>query len=109
VRAVFGADVKAGLLASPSYSSDGYEATLPEALRTALPLDSDGDGVANLDEIARGSSPSIAEAPSGEASPDTRDAETAFRRVSVVFCGTSPTFEQSKSLADKLPNLAGDD
>jgi Protein of unknown function (DUF1585) len=98
---VFGVDVKAGLLATDGYSSSAFDAALPGALGAALSLDSDGDGRTNRDEILSGGDPAAADA-MGVAQPAlVWDPETAFRRVSVVFCGSSPSYEQVRSFASQ--------
>ncbi len=95
----FGVDVKASLLATDAYSSTAFDAALPAALGAALALDSDGDGTTNLEEILSGGDPALAGAEGSDHHALMWDPETAFRRVSVAFCGISPSYEQVQAFA----------
>ena len=87
-----------------------FEQAIPDALKAIEILDSDGDGVTNLEEILLGAMPGDPEnkpkAPTpsyGEPNPDytvgERDHGFAFRRVSVIYCGRSPSYEENQSFA----------
>jgi hypothetical protein len=81
---------------------------IPEALRAIEYDDADGDGVSNLDEILLGTRPGDErsvylppeDAPGSEWQPnpwyDVGNYDTLFalRRVMVLYCGQSPTWEQ---------------
>jgi hypothetical protein len=97
----FGLEVRSKLPVGPPFE-DG----LPDALKAVEGLDADGDGVANLDELRAGSRPGEVEAPSfvdarGARNPSYRvdgyDPAFAYRRMSVLYCGRSPTFDEMKA------------
>jgi hypothetical protein len=94
---VFGLDVEEALQAIPGYDVSAYERSLPAALRAVESLDSDGDGIDNAAEIEAGTAPSLAEPKPGAGVEIRWDAETAFRRVGALFCGQTPSFEQSEA------------
>ena len=81
-----------------------FEAALPGALRSLDALDSDGDGVANADELLIGSSPGDPDdawpwcppaAETGAVPVDERyDFRSAARPVSVLYCGRQPTYDE---------------
>lgn len=85
---------------------------IPEALRAIEYEDADGDGVTNLDEILLGTRPGDArsvwlppdDAPGGEWLPNLwydvegYDYAFALRRVMVLYCGESPTYEQVQAM-----------
>lgn len=90
---------------------------MPEALQAIEYDDADGDGVSNLDEILLGTQPGDprsvwlppADEPGSEWLPNlwydvgSYDTLFALRRVMVLYCGESPTWElvsQFKALAD---------
>jgi hypothetical protein len=86
-----------------------YDRDLPAALAAVEGDDSDGDGVSNLEEIVLGTKPGDAQSvfvapavPSGEANPGYQvgnyDALFALRRLSLSFCGRSPSYEERQSL-----------
>jgi hypothetical protein len=110
-RNAYGATVEAGLLPSaprPLSVSD-FVGALPEALRAAATLDPDRDGFTSGDEIAAGTSPS-----SDLSAPDDRgcmdgavnddydlcrwDPRHVLRKVSLDFCGVSPSFDDLRAL-----------
>ena len=109
---VYGADIAAALLPDQErpLSSELYTAHLGEALLAVESLDSDGDGVSNLDEILGGSSPSDAQstpAPSTCVDEDDDgwslcgyDAQYAYKKVMLDFCGRSPTLGERAAFAD---------
>ncbi len=76
-----------------------YEAALPTALAAIETLDSDGDGVDNVHELAQGTAPGdaiSAQPPSGAAS--SYDESFALRRLTVAFCGQSATYAELAAL-----------
>ncbi len=89
-----------------------FEQDLPRALMAVEGLDSDGDGVSNLEELEQGTQPGkpdalIAADSSGAPNPRYRlgqyDAAFAYRRVMTLYCGRSPRYDELQALA------AGDD
>lgn len=82
-----------------------FKANLPKALHDAESVDSDGDGVMNGDEIAAGTSPAqagdtICVAPEAAVSgiaPEGFDYQLARRRVSILYCGHSPSFDEMQA------------
>jgi hypothetical protein len=94
-----------------------FEQAIPEALLAIEFDDADGDGVSNLDEIMTGTAPGDPrsvwlppeEPPEGEFEPNLwyalgeYDFGFALRRVMVLYCGRSPTYDEladMRSLAD---------
>ena len=95
---------------------EDFEAGLPDAMRGLDGEDSDEDGIGNLEEIDRGTNPGDAEDfwplcalgsdhPEGLPVVADYDFERALRRVSLLYCGTSPTYDQLASFA-ALPDDA---
>lgn len=87
-----------------------YEDDLGDALVDVEGLDSDGDGLTNLEEIVLGTRPGDGASffraplpPSGEPNPvfdvGNYDEAFAFRRVFVGYCGRSPTFAEREAFA----------
>ena len=74
---------------------------LAPTLEWIAPLDADGDGISNYDELLIGSAPGEADdawpycAPTSEGpvAPDY-DFDHALRRVMVLYCGRSPTYDE---------------
>ena len=95
----FGSDVSLALWALPDYSGAEFIALLPDALADVQALDSDGDGASNFDELVAGRAPGQPD--SIEPMPDDLewDAELAFKRVNVLFCGRSASFDDRQALA----------
>jgi hypothetical protein len=93
----FGTQVKGELTAGQS-----FDAALGAALAAVADDDADADGATNLAELMRGSSPSVADKVVGPAGslPNPRyrigkyDPAFAFRRVSTLYCGKSPTYDE---------------
>jgi hypothetical protein len=94
--------------------SAGYQPPFETGVAAVLPLiedlDSDQDGVSNLDEITVGSAPGDAHSvlveknpPAGPNNPTYQlgeyDHRFAFRRVMLVYCGRSATWEENQSFA----------
>ena len=90
-----------------------FDQNIPVALRATEDQDADGDGIRNLDELMLGSLPGDATSQPVKAAPMdagvavTSDAgatatslptgydlEFAFRRVTTLYCGRSPVFEE---------------
>jgi hypothetical protein len=92
--------------------SGAFEEDLPYALYDVDRLDSDGDGIVNGDELLLGTAPGdpdeawphCAPPPLASELPvaEGYDFRRAFRRVGVLYCGRSPTYEE-------LADFDGDD
>jgi hypothetical protein len=80
--------------------SRSFEAALPGALAAVEAQDADSDGQSNAQELADGTFPgNVSSVFAGEAPrPERESSEFLFRRVSVAFCGESPTFEEMEQL-----------
>ncbi|MEM9187815.1 MAG: DUF1585 domain-containing protein [Myxococcota bacterium] len=85
-----------------------FAATLPDALLATAESDADGDGATNLSELLAGGEPGDATSvvlscgpgqPVSSELPVTAgyDFERAFRRVHVLYCGASPTYEEREA------------
>ncbi len=93
---------------------EDFAAGLPDALNAIAADDSDSDGVANDDEIIAGTSPGAVddpvcpspEAASSGAVPEGYDFVQARRRVGVLYCGQSPSFEEMKDFSAGDPDSA---
>lgn len=120
-RNVFGAAVESQLApgAARPLSDGDFASALPAALAAVEALDSDGDMVANLLEIQKGTQPADprsfpADVPcAGGANPAYKvcqyDVRFAYRKVLLDFCGYSPTYAMLKTfdgLADDAARLA---
>lgn len=92
----FGTDLQTALHALEGYQVEKYAEWLPVGLEGVGELDSDGDGVSNLEEILAGTSPALAES-TGSGDAPVWDAELAFRRTLVQFCGNSPSYEEAQA------------
>ena len=95
---------------APRPLSDGdYTTALPGALSQVETLDSDGDGVANLLEIQKGTFPGekksfpndipCAGGPNPSYAVCHYDYRYVYRKLVLDFCGASPTFEQIESFS----------
>lgn len=93
----YGVAVSGGLARAASFEDE-----LPAALATTETADSDEDGRTNAEELAEGTWPG--NAASAFAGPEVAASEAdplfVLRRLSVAFCGRSPTFEEAQSLAE---------
>lgn len=83
-----------------------FDKGLRDAIKAVEPLDADGDGVSNLDELNAGTLPGNAQSkPAGDKNnckqPSDKygwntcgvDLRYVFKKVNLDFCGKSPTFE----------------
>jgi len=92
----------------------GFADALPLALDAVGGDDSDGDGISNTEELALGTMPgdAFSFAPNGGVEVDfvdengnpfftlnTWDAAVAFRRVTVTYCGRSPSYDEMRALS----------
>ncbi len=106
----YGEDIAANLLPTEErpLHADRFGAGLPDALVAVETLDSDGDGFVNLDEIAFGSDPADPESvPVLTRCKDADrkdaydlcgyDADYAFKKLTIDFCGYSPTLEERQA------------
>lgn len=102
----YGADVRAEIATRPDYArtSADFERYLQDVLFVVETRDSDLDGFLNRDEIARGYAPgNVLEFPVSD-DPGAYSPELALRRISTLYCGTSPTYQSMAALgaaADK--------
>jgi hypothetical protein len=85
-----------------------FDSALRDALAAIAEDDADGDGTTNLDELKQGRSPGtadvISQAPQGTLpNPGYRigawDPRFAFRRLSALYCGQSPSYEEMNAFA----------
>jgi hypothetical protein len=106
----FGASVKSKLA-----PGDAFEAALPDALAGLEQEDADGDGLSNLEELELGTAPgdaasgwSAAPAPEGAGNPQydvgNYDYAFAYRRVMILYCGASPTYDQRQAFDADRPD-----
>jgi hypothetical protein len=90
-----------GLAVAENRPAGVFEQVLTRALAAVEPLDSDGDGLSNLAEIAGGTAPgdrlSLFRMKSG-AKPRTYDPAFAYKRLSAAFCGISPSYQNMRDL-----------
>jgi hypothetical protein len=108
---LYGEDVAANLAPSEGrpLHEDVFSDLLADALHKAEPLDSDGDGYTNLEEIDAGTSPSDSRstpAPvqcNDEGADDYDvcgyDYDYAFKKVFIDFCGHSPSLVAREAFA----------
>lgn len=105
----YGGAVMAALAGRPF--ADG----IADALASIEDEDADGDGIPNIEEITLGTQPGD---PLSQWMPRPEPEETdnpsyaigsydpryAFKRIHVLFCGTSPTYEETTDFAAKEPD-----
>jgi hypothetical protein len=107
---VFGASVKSRLAPGAE-----FEDALPEALAMLEQEDADGDGLSNLRELELGTAPGDAasgwtEPPPSEGPENPQydignyDYAFAYRRVMILYCGASPTYEQRQAFTADDPD-----
>jgi hypothetical protein len=107
---VFGASVKSELAPGTA-----FEDALPDALAALEPSDSDGDGLSNLEELELGTAPGDAasgftEAPVSEGADNPQydvgnyDYAFAYRRVMILYCGASPSYDQRRAFDADHPD-----
>lgn len=109
----YGIGVATALYGEPNYTLERYEEALPGALAAVEEDDSDGDGLVNLEEIFLGTLPGNAQSHFSEPEPvgelenpfydvGNWDPKLAFRRVSITYCGISPSYEEMQAFAEAL-------
>lgn len=102
----YGMAVQAGLPREASFAQE-----LPEVLRAIADADADGDTVSNLEELTKGTLPgdmtSVPTQAGGQVSGSNPDYEIgkhdvayAYKRVSVLYCGHSPSYEEMRPFRD---------
>lgn len=108
---LYGADISAALLpgAERPLAESDFLSGLPDALAQVEGRDSDGDGVLNLEEVNAGTSPAdAASVPDQTACVDETDdgwflcgfdADYAFKKVMLDFCGRQPTLAEREAFA----------
>jgi hypothetical protein len=84
-----------------------FESWLPRALHAVEQLDADGDGVANLRELEEGTSPGDEQSVSTDEMSGplenpryqlgAYDARFAYRRMSILYCGRSPSYAEMQA------------
>jgi hypothetical protein len=87
--------------------TEPFETWLPEALRAVESLDADGDGVKNLEELEQSTSPGDEQSVSSDEMTGPLenprydlaryDAPFAFRRMSILYCGRSPSYAEMQA------------
>lgn len=115
----FGLAIQAALPHQGTFAEE-----LPDVLRALLRADSDGDGASNLDEVTKGTLPGSAssvpaaspmDGPDSEASsvgenPDfdvgNHDVAFAYKRVSLLYCGHTPSYEDLQPFRDETVSVA---
>lgn len=107
---MFGLDVQNAIYeATDSNPGLSFETSLGQALATIAERDSDGDGLTNLEEIQGGTLPGDPQSGPGQSHPDAGvapaanndsfdvghyDPAFAYRRVSTLYCGRSPSYDE---------------
>jgi hypothetical protein len=77
-----------------------FDAYLGQAVSAIAADDADGDGMSNGDEQSDGTLPGDASSTLLCVAPETDyDFERAYRRVSVLYCGQSPSYEDKQTFA----------
>ncbi|WP_434420156.1 DUF1585 domain-containing protein [Nannocystis pusilla] len=88
-----------------------FDANIASALRSVEDEDSDGDGLSNREEIELGTDPGDPlsqwmprPTPEGAENPSYAigeyDPAFAYKRVHLLFCGASPSYEQTKKFSE---------
>ena len=107
---VYGAQVSANLVGERPLHEDVFLGGLGDALRAVEGLDADGDEVVNLDEILAGTNPAdAASLPAPCEDHDKRDgwdlcgydANYAYKKVMIDFCGRSPSLAEREAFNDE--------
>ncbi len=100
-----------GLPAVNPFGEDIYKSLGGAALETSMSTaweavknkDSDGDNTSNIEELIAGTKPGDKNSVPAEPAKLTWDPETTFRRVKVLYCGNSATYQEMLSL-NKAPD-----
>jgi hypothetical protein len=88
-----------------------FDEAILRAMDAADDLDSDGDGLSNGEELVRGSSPSaadvrnmaVATGQNPRYAVGSYDFRFAYRRVSILYCAASPSYEELTALSAGSP------
>ncbi|WP_152629537.1 hypothetical protein [Haliangium ochraceum] len=100
-----------------------FDEALADALRAIELDDADGDGVANLDELMLGTEPgdagdawpyceseqSYEKTPSASPLAAGYDFARAFKRIRILYCGQSPSYDELRSFAELAAGPDGPD
>lgn len=78
-------------------SGRDFDAVLLETINALANEDTDGDGVTNRQEIIDGTLPGDKNSVKAGPSKLVYDNETAFKRMTMTYCGRAPTFAQMQS------------
>ena len=98
---VSGKLAEAGYTFTPREEETQFMALLPAALSSVEAVDSDADGVSNVDELLRGTMPGDAASNYTAVAPSNAwDPRFAYRRASVVFCGAPPTYDELQAVPE---------
>lgn len=94
-----------------------FEASLADAMASLDADDSDGDGLSNLDEMTAGTNPGDeddvwptctlgSEHPDGLPIASEYDLPRALRRVSLLYCGASPSYDELQAFTELADDAA---
>lgn len=93
---LYGGDLSQKLRSFPDFdkSPAAFSRYLDSSLKAIEGLDSDRDGRDNLAEITQGSDPAKPQSEEPAPGSQTYDAERAWRRLNLLFCGQAPSYEE---------------
>ncbi len=101
---LYGEDLRKQLVQFPDYDRkpESFRKHLDAVEAAIEDLDSDGDGIKNGIEIDAGSGPGDATQKPGSDALLTFDGELAVKRISLLFCGYSPSYEDIQKQKETL-------
>lgn len=89
-----------GLAVIGELSGKDFDKSLLDAVKAIADQDTDGDGVSNAEELTDGTLPGDAASALACLQPaSSYDYVRAFRRVTVLYCGRSPTYDERAEFA----------
>ncbi|MEM9102672.1 MAG: DUF1585 domain-containing protein, partial [Pseudomonadota bacterium] len=92
---------------TPIYTSEQFDGRLPEGAKLIEQVDSDGDQETNLVEINQGTFPGDGESNGFLKEPDlVWNPKLAFKRIHVLFCGQSASYEDNKTFNTSIDKKA---